>query len=724
MAEDARAGDESGLQRLAEQQAALRRVATLVAQGAAAETLFALVAEQVAEVLGVPIVSIVRFEPDGTATECAGCSPRGPLFEVGSRWSLDGTNVIGQVRDSLQPARIDDYAGLTGEIADRVRAAGIRSTVGSPIAVAGRLWGAMVVSSFAPDTLPAEISAGLTAFTGLVATAIANSEAREELQRLADEQASLRRVATLVAREASQTRVFNSIAQEIGGLLRTEAIRMFRYEAHLTAVVMAAWGERAEVLPVGARHALGGENAASRVFATGRPVRIDDYATATGPLGDAARAGGMRCLVAAPIVVEGRLWGAMVAGKTQGDPFPARTEFRLGLFTELLATAIANSEARAELARLVDEQAALRRVATLVAEGSAPTELFDAVTAEMVRALAADGVTLARFESDEEIVLVADHGANTFNVRVGSRVGYTEGSVSSIVRRTERPGRVEYDENDIRSKLATTVQARVGVGAPVVVDGRLWGVMVARWNGPDTPPADTEARMLRFGQLLETAIANADGRNQLMASRARLVAAADDARRRVVQDLHDGAQQRLVHTIITLKLVEHALRRGDGNVATLVHEALEQAERGIVDLRELAHGILPAALTRGGLRDGVLAVVERLDLPVRLAVADERYDAEIEATAYFLVAEALTNVVKHASAGHAAVTATARDGILHVEVRDDGIGGADATGHGLVGMRDRVTALGGRLEIHSPPGGGTLVAATFPLSADVVSHLP
>jgi signal transduction histidine kinase len=721
---EAPGGDESGLQQLAEQQAALRRVATLVAQGAAAETLFALVAGQVGEVLGVPIVSIVRFEPDGTATERAGVSPRGTLFRVGTRWRLDGTNVVAQVRDSLQPARIDDYAGLTGEIAETCRRAGIRSTVGSPIAVAGRLWGAMVVSSFEPDTLPAGISTGLSAFTELVATAIANSEARDELQRLAEEQASLRRVATLVAREASQTRVFTAIAQEIGRLLATEEIRMFRFEAHLTAVVMATWGKRDDVLPVGARHPLGGDNAASRVFATGGPVRIDDYETASGPLGEVARAGGMRCIVAAPIVVEGRLWGAIVAGKTLGDPFPARTEFRLSLFTELLATAIANSEARAELSRLADEQAALRRVATLVAEGSAPTELFDAVTAEMVRALGADGVTLARFVSDEEILLVADHGANTFNVRVGSRIEYTEGSVSSIVRRTGRPGRVEYDENDLRSKRATTVQARVGVGAPVVVDGGLWGLMVARWNGPDAPPADMEARMERFGQLLETAIANADGRNQLMASRARLVAAADDARRRVVQDLHDGAQQRLVHTIITLKLVEHALRRGDGNVATLVHEALEQAQQGIVDLRELAHGILPAALTRGGLRDGVEAVVQRLELPVRLAVGDERYDEEIEATAYFMVAEALTNVVKHANAGYAAVTATTRDGVLRLEVRDDGIGGADASGHGLVGMRDRVTALGGRLEIDSPPGGGTLVAATFPLSADVVSHLP
>jgi signal transduction histidine kinase len=721
---DGRAGDGSELHQLAEQQAALRRVATLVAQGAAAETLFAVVAEQVAEVLGVPLVSIVRYEADGTATERASFSPRGTLFRVGTRWSLDGTNVVTEIRDSLRPARIDEYAGLTGEIADMVRGAGIRSTVGTPIAVAGRLWGAMVVSSFAPDLLPTGIAADLTEFTELVATAIANSEAREELQRLAEEQASLRRVATLVAREASQPRAFTAIAEEIGRLLATEEIRMFRYESRHVATVMAAWGEREDVLPVGARHPLGGENAASRVFATGQPVRMDDYETATGAIGDAARTTGTRSVVAAPILVEGRLWGAIVAAKRRTVPFPAQTEERLGQFTELMATAIANAEARAELARLVDEQAALRRVATLVAEGPAPIELFDAVTVEMVRALGADGVTLARFEPDEEILLVADHGRNTFNFPLGSRVEYRVGSVSEIVRRTGRPGRVEYAEDDMRSKLATKSPARVGVGAPVVVDGRLWGVMVARWGDDEPPPPDAEARMERFGQLLGTAIANADGRNQLIASRARLVAAADDARRRVVQDLHDGAQQRLVHTIITLKMLERALRHGGVDIAPLVHEALEQAEQGIVDLRELAHGILPAALTRGGLRDGVEAVVQRLDFPVRLTVVDERFDEEIEATAYFLVAEALTNVVKHAGAGYATVSATAREGMLRLEVSDDGIGGANANGHGLVGMRDRVTALGGWLEIHSPPGAGTLVAASFPLSANVVGPLP
>jgi signal transduction histidine kinase len=257
---------------------------------------------------------------------------------------------------------------------------------------------------------------------------------------------------------------------------------------------------------------------------------------------------------------------------------------------------------------------------------------------------------------------------------------------------------------------------RVVVAAPVVVDGRVWGVIGASWVGEESPPADTEERMARFAGLLETAIANADSRDQLTASRARLVTEADEARRRVVRDLHDGAQKRLVHAIVTLKLAQQALQQKDGEAESLIGEALEQAEQGTAELRELAHGILPSVLMHGGLRAGVDAVMKRLDLPVQVDVPAERFAEEIEASAYFIVAEALTNVVKHSHARHAEVKAFVDDGMLHVVVRDDGLGGADPEGHGLVGMADRVTALGGRLDIESPADGGTRLAATLPVS--------
>jgi signal transduction histidine kinase len=268
------------------------------------------------------------------------------------------------------------------------------------------------------------------------------------------------------------------------------------------------------------------------------------------------------------------------------------------------------------------------------------------------------------------------------------------------------------------AELARDTGLRSSVSAPIVVDGRLWGVITASWKHEQPPPPDTEERMVKFAELLDTAIANADSRGQLTASRARLVTAGDEARRRVVRDLHDGAQQRLVHTIVTLKLAQRALRQEDKNAEALVGQALQHAEQSNVELRELAHGILPAALTRGGLRSGVNALVARLDLPVGVQVSSERVPAEIEASAYFLVAEALTNVIKHARAARAEVTASVEDGVLQVAIRDDGVGGADPTGHGLVGMADRVSALGGQLSVDSPEDGGTLVSAMLPLSTD------
>jgi signal transduction histidine kinase len=407
----------------------------------------------------------------------------------------------------------------------------------------------------------------------------------------------------------------------------------------------------------------------------------------------------------------------MVTGTSQDEALPPDTESRLAQFTELMATAIANTESRARADGLAHEQAALRRVATLVAEGGSPTAVFDAVAAEMEAVLNADQVSLSRYEPGDAVTIVAHRGANASRVPPGSRASHEGDNVTTLVRQTERPARIDHSEGT-RGAMADVVRTmgmRLSVGAPIVVDGRLWGVISARWRG-EAPPRDIEERMANFAELLDTAIANADSRDQLTASRARLLTEGDEARRRVVRDLHDGAQQRLVHTILMLKLARQAVRDNDPAAESLLDEALEHAERSNTELRELAHGILPSALTHGGLRAGVRAVVARLGLPVRMDVPRERFSTEIEASAYFIVAEALTNVVKHAHAESAEVRASVEDGALHIEVRDDGIGGADLEGHGLVGIRDRATALGGRLEIRSPAGGGTLLVAALPLS--------
>ncbi|MDA0159917.1 histidine kinase [Solirubrobacter ginsenosidimutans] len=294
-------------------------------------------------------------------------------------------------------------------------------------------------------------------------------------------------------------------------------------------------------------------------------------------------------------------------------------------------------------------------------------------------------------------------------------------SLAPRVLRTGRPARKDHDDEDAAGRVGTTgsaAGARSAAGTPIVVDGEVWGVMIA--TSVEPLPEDIEWRIGEFTELMATAIANIDARAKLTASRTRIVAAADEERRRVVRDLHDGAQQRLVHTVITLKLAQGALRPDDGNAASLVAEALEHAQHATDELRDLAHGILPAALARGGLGAGVEALASRMPVPVTLEIPTERLPGTIEATAYFVIAEALTNVAKHARAASAAVAAWVEDATLRVEVRDDGVGGARAEGAGLQGLRDRLEALDGRLQVECPVDGGTLVAAAIPILTSAV----
>ena len=702
---------------LAEEQAALRRVATLVAQDLHPRELFEAVAREVGTLLRADCSGMLRYEDDASVTTVATWTAVGEHPPVPSCWETEPGDPAAIIAATHEAARVDDWTSVPGAMAAVIRdELGVSSSVGCPIVVEGRLWGVLAIHSKKSQPLPPDTESRIAQFTDLVGTAVANGESRGRADRLAQEQAALRRVATLVAREASEAEVFTGIAEAIGQLLGTDEIRMLRYEGDRSAVVVGSSGTQ-DVFPLGSRQELEG-GAAARVLQTGRTARMD-YGTAGDPFAETVRSIGVRSVVGAPIVVEGRIWGAMVTGGTHGEPLPPDTEVRLGQFTELMATAIANAEARAEVERLAAEQAALRRVATLVAEGASPSVVLDAVAAEMERALGSDGAMLLRYEPDEEVTVVARHLPNPRALPPGTRFSHEGHSLSSIVRRTGRPARIE----DYRrlggssADLARAAEQNSAVGAPIVVDGRLWGVIAVSWAGEQSPPGDTEERMAKFAQLLDTAIANADSRDQLTASRARLLSAGDEARRRVVRDLHDGAQQRLVHAIVTLKLAQRAARDNDGEVESLLGEALEQAEQGNRELRDLAHGILPPALTRGGLRAGVEAVVARLDLPVAVDVPGERLPAELEASAYFIVAEGLTNVLKHARARRAGVKASVDDGLLQVEVRDDGIGGADPAGHGLVGMADRVSALGGRLSVQSPAGGGTVVTATLPLPA-------
>jgi signal transduction histidine kinase len=373
---------------------------------------------------------------------------------------------------------------------------------------------------------------------------------------------------------------------------------------------------------------------------------------------------------------------------------------------------------RDELRLLAEEQAALRRVATLVARAVPASELFDAVAAEVGGLLGADATSLVRYEADGKTTSVAGRSGPGVSMPVGWTCLPPADTVAGLVLASGRPARLDAFEG-VEGPVAAAAREqgiRCSVGAPIVVGGSLWGVIVSSWKQDRAVSHDTEARMAEFTELVATAIANADGRDELAASRARVLTTADETRRRIQRDLHDGAQQRLVHTVITLQLARRALAEGDRPARALVEEALAHAEDANAELRELAHGILPAALRHGGLRGGTDTLISRLRLPVSVDVTAERLPPALEATAYFVVAEALTNTVKHAHAHRAQVRAFVAAGALRVEVRDDGVGGARLEeSSGLLGLHDRASALGGELRVDSPPGGGTVVAATLPI---------
>jgi signal transduction histidine kinase len=290
-----------------------------------------------------------------------------------------------------------------------------------------------------------------------------------------------------------------------------------------------------------------------------------------------------------------------------------------------------------------------------------------------------------------------------------------DGSTAVLGSSPDRSGATLETVATAVAEAGCAIRSDGAVGAPIVVEDGFWGV-VAVSEGTEPLPPGAERRLARFTDLVATAIANADSRAEIAASRVRVVAAADEERRRVVRDLHDGAQQGLVHTIVTLELASRAQEEGHEGAQALLAEAIEHARRAHDELRDLSQGILPAALRTGGLRAGLEVLVSRMPLPVATDVSVGRLPSVLEASAYFVVAEALTNVVKHAGAKRAEVSVRVEDGTLRVAVRDDGAGGARPDGRGLVGLRDRLEALDGRLLIDSTMVRGTLVAAEIPLS--------
>ncbi|HKD88558.1 MAG TPA: GAF domain-containing sensor histidine kinase [Streptosporangiaceae bacterium] len=537
--------------------------------------------------------------------------------------------------------------------------------------------------------------------------------------RITREQAALLRVAKLVARASPPAEVFAAVTEEAGRLLSADYATMARYDPDGTRTVVAACSSTGAAFPVGTRARFGGRNVSTLVFQTGRAARIDDYAGASGPAAELAREFGLCAGVGVPVCVEGRLWGVMYVGSTREEPLPAGTEARLAGFTDLAATAIANAQARVEVRGFAEEQAALRRVATLVARGALPEEVFAAVTEEAGRLLGADHATMDRYDPDGARAVVASWSRSGTAFPVGSRARLGGRNLATLVFQTGQPTRID-DYADATGPVADDAREfgfRAAVGVPVSVEGQLWGAMYVGSTREEPLPDGTEARLAGFTELAATAIANAEAQAALTGSRARIVAAADATRRRIERNLHDGAQQRLVSLGLDLRAAQAAAQSGTGGVAQQLDEVAAGLDGVLADLREIARGLHPAILAEGGLRPALKTLARRSAVPVDLNIqVGGRLPEPVETAAYYTVAEALTNTVKHSRATAAQIQVAETDGVLRVHVRDNGRGGADCShGSGLIGLKDRAEALGGHLELHSPPGAGTTLEIVLPI---------
>ncbi len=723
------ASSEARARDLAREQAALRRVATLVAEGTSADELFSTVTDEVGRLFGAE-AAVARFEADGSAMVVLGLTQGIPVVAIGTRWPLENFLASTAVYRTGRPARSDHtgHQNVTGQVADSLRQMNYVSTVAAPITVEGSLWGVMTVSD-QRKPLPPDTEERVAKFTELVGTAIAEGESRSHLEQLASEQAALRRVATLVAEDVPSSELFGAVAREVGTLFGADFTPLIRYESDpsFATTLMAFWAAAGEHPRPPSRPRTVPGDLTSMIADSRKPMRVDDWTDVPGPIAEFARDQlKVRSSVGCPIVVEGRLWGALGVHSKRG-PFPRDTETRLLNFCELVATAIANRNAHDEISRLAAEQAALRRVATLVAQGVSPEEVFSVVSSEVGRLFGSDQAAVARYDPDGSGMVYVGVSPGARGVSIGTRWPLEEYLSSTTVYRTGRSARMDRSDYETASgPLADSLRAMnlvSRVAAPIVVEGELWGVITVGGTREPLPP-DTEQRVAKFTELVATAIANAESRAELAASRARVIAAADEARRRIERDLHDGAQQRLVTLSVALRTMQATLPAGSDEQRAEVAQIADGLAAAVQELRELSRGIHPAVLTQGGLAPALKALRRRSPVPVTLDIRFEnRLPDQVEAAAYYTVSETLTNASKHASATRVRVALQLTDGELHLSIRDDGVGGADPSqGSGLTGLKDRIEALGGQIRIDSAPGSGTRIEVDVPVLQPLTSR--
>jgi signal transduction histidine kinase len=670
--------------RLAQQQAVLRCVAVEVAHGTASPDLLTTIADEIAQLFEVRDVAIVRESPAGA---------------------------IVVAKSSASAVAIEtSWPDLTLGISD------IATLISCPITIDDVPWGAILVAGAPERPLEAETEQWLTDLASLIAAALANQRAVADLERLASEQGALRRIATLVAQGSEPRAVFVAVAEEAARMLGINAVSLIRLndEANMFTKIFGTHGQRSAV-PDGSTWPVSDCPEGALVLETGQPSRIDDWTALTGPVAAKHVAEGFGQTVAAPIVIDGTIWGVISAFGEADRMLPPDSELRLASFTQLMATAISNVQVRDELRGLAEKQgAALRRVATLVAEQAPPTTIFNAVAVEASRAIGIERVHIDRYHSDGSVTIEGLAGKPTFPL--GHRFTDDMPSVVGMVVNTGRPARIDNwtrVEGDVADKARDEGLQSV-VGAPILVDGATWGAIVGLSAEP--LPPDTENRLSDFTHLVAGSIATIQARNNLMASRARIVTASDETRRRIERNLHDGLQQRMVALGLSLR----ALRGTpdlDAAVSTRLAEIGIELDGVLQDVRDFSRGLHPALLSRAGLGPSLRPLARRSPIPATVDVDIEpRPPESVEIAVYFVVSEALANAAKHSHASEVRVSVVADDAIVRATVHDDGVGGAAlAPGTGLIGLVDRVEAIGGRFSLSSPPGAGTTIAIEVPL---------
>lgn len=695
------------LRELLAEQAALRRVATLVAEGAVPEALLAAIAAEASRIIGVDAIALLRYDARArTMTQIAVTYGPRAAMPQGTPWPLDHTPLGSRIVETGQPARIDDWSRFPGPIAARHLAEGFGQAIGAPILIDGLIWGYLGAYAEASEVLPAGCEARLAEFTQLMATAIANVQARNELRDLAESQGALRRVATLVAQGAGPKTVFSTVAVEAARLLGVGAVSLIRWDAEtqLLTKIYGTHGERSSV-PDGGQWTLADGPEAAMIVQTGHPVRIDDWSAIPGPVAARHREQGFGQCVAAPIVVGGALWGLISAFGEADEVLPPGSETRLADFTHLMASAISNAQARDELRGLAEQQgAALRRVATLVAQQARPAIIFNAVAGEASRALGVTRVDVGRCHEDGSVTLIGSTGG--VSVAADRAFPASGSQVAAKVMRSGRAARTDAEGEDSVS----------AVGAPIMVDSAIWGVIVVLADEPLRD--DTETRLTDFTHLVASSISNVQARDNLIASRARIVTASDETRRRIERNLHDGVQQRLVNLALRLRAVRVRFRLPP-EVQAGLEDLAGDLDEVLEEIRIFSQGLHPALLARAGLGPSLRELARRSPIPMRVDVAAAgRYPEPIETAVYYVVSEALANAAKHSRASEVTVTVASGARKIRATVADDGAGGA-VLGHGsgLIGLVDRVEALGGRFTLDSRLGEGTTISVELPLRA-------